>query len=469
MKFLRTVRIAAAGVLACLFSLPALATWDGEVVVTGTSLNDVNSSTLSFSSGGTEVPVTVKGEDDDGNVILGLGFAGNSASAGTLTIGGAGGTPKSIALPAAGQGQRIYVDTDGPGSASLTRPTPVASGPRSVSSYYFPSNRIGLNFGALNLSGGDIATSGTILPSGPGSEFPSLRADYDVDATGGGLTYAHNFGRGLPSFIDPGGLSSNLTLSLGYSNYSDDNSSRFEEPSGGASTGFLLTVLDPAPNDQTGANLGAFGIQSVADIDIDFQRFDAGVSWLCDRELPYGAFMVPKFTFAYTQWDVDLSTRDTFEPTFPSADFFNTRTQSLEQTIYDFGIGATFVNPLGHSGRFDVFLDAVGRLYYNDADLTSNEQFGIGMGPQDRQFSRSDNDTSFGLDLGVGFGWNISGNLRATATLTTYLNAASATIDNPVRGDGSNPGSDPLTLTQIDFDNQNLWGANLSVTYNFGG
>jgi len=438
-------------------------------VVSGTSLSDVKNSTLSFSSGGTEVPVTVKGEDDDGNVILGLGFAGNSASAGTLTIGGAGGTPKSIATPSAGQGQRIYVDTSGPGSASLVRPAPASRGPRSVSSYYFPTNQIGLNFGAINLNGGDIATSGTILPSGPGSEFPSLRADYDVDATGGGLSYAHNFGRGLPSFLDRNGLSSNLTLSLGYSNYSDDNSSRFEEPSGGASTGFLLTVLNPAPDDQTGANFGPFGIQSVADIDIDFERFNAGMSWLCDRDLPYDSFMVPKLTFGYTKWDVDLKTRDTFEPAFPSVDFFNERVQSLEQNIYDLGIGATFVNPLGDSGRFDVFLDAMGRLYYNDADLTSDEQFAIGLGAEDRRFSRSDNDTSVGLDLGIGFGWNIGANFRAMATLTAYLNAASASIDNPVRGDGSNPGSDPLTLTQIDFDNENLWGANIGITYNFGG
>lgn len=467
MKSIPSMRVLSVGLLALLLSLPALANWNGEVVLSGTSLKDIKDSTLSFSSGGAQVPVTVKGEDDDGNVILGIGFTGDSASAGTLGITGAGGDTKSIALPAAGQGQKIYVDTRGPGTASLSPPG--RSAPKSVSSYYFPSNQLNVSFGVVNLTGTDIATSGTVLPSGPGSEYPSLKADYDVDAIGGGLSFSHNFDRGLPGVLDRSGFSSNLTLDLAYNTYSDDNSSSTTEPSGGASTGFLITALEPFPDDQTGANFGPFGIQSTANIDVDFDRFNVGLRWRCDRELPDDMFLVPKLSLGYTNWDVDLTSRDTFEPTFPSGDYFNQRSQSLDQNIYDLGVGATFVNPLGNSGRFDVFFDATAHIYYNDAELDSLEQFNIGQPTIDeRQFKVSDDETDIGLDLGIGFGWNVSANWRVTAEVATYLNVPSASIDNPVRGDNTNPGPGLKTLSKIDFDNKNLWGANVGITYNFG-
>lgn len=458
------VRRFGAVIAALLFSLPAFAVWDGQVVVSGTSLQDIKQSTLTFTTGGQTVPVTVEGEDDDGNVILGIGFTGDSATSGTLSISGPGGS-KTIATPAAAAGQDIFVDTTGPGSASLSRPP--RSRPAGLD-IYFPKHSLKLSAGWLNLEGGDIATAGTILPSGPGSEYPSLRADYDVDTTGGSLSYAYNLERGLPSWIDRKGLSSNLTLGFEYGTWYDDENDGFSEPSGGSGTGFLISALAPAPGDSTGAFFGPYGIQSIANVDVEYDRFGVFTEWLCDRELPDDAFLVSRLSFNYAKWDVDVETRDTFEPTFPSSLYYDSRVQSVEQDLYDLGFGTTVINPLNKLRDVDMFLGVMAHLYYNDADLDSLERFRTGTSPEStRTVRESDEELRLGLDFNAGIGWNISRNLRATAEFGVMLNTPSATIDNPVRGDGSNPGPGDLPLTNIDFDGETLWKAQLGIRYTF--
>jgi len=448
-----------------LFSLSAYATWNGEVVVSNASLQDLQSANLSFvADDGTASAVTVKGEDKDGNVILGIAFSGNAASEGTLDINRPG-RSQSIDMPAAAPGQNIYVDASGPGRASLLRPANLSAAPASI---YFPANQIGVGYGTIGLEGDSIATGGTVLPAGPGTERPAIPMNYDLDATGGSFTYAHNLGRGLPGWADRGGISSNLTLGFTYGSYSDDKDFRFVEPAAGSDVGYLLTALNPAPNDQTGANFANFGMQSTGSIDVDYDRFEGFLDWLCGRETRGDSFYKSRFSVSFTEWDIDVTSQDIFEPTFPAAQYFNNRRQSLDQNIFEIGLGTTLINPLGNSGRFDAFAGATARIYWSDAKLKSFERFNIGNPSEDtRTVNQSDDEVDLGLDLNAGFGWNITSNVRAVAEAIVRLNVPSASIDNPVLGNGSNPGSNVLSLTHINYDNETQVSALIGVNYVF--
>ncbi len=446
------------------FSLPALATWNGEFVVSGATRQDLESSNLSFTSGGETMPVTVEREDRNGNVILSVAFDGNSAPAGTLNISGPN-RDQAIDTPAAGQGQNIYVDATGPGSAGLLRP---GGGSGSPTNNYFPANQVSLGYTGINLTGPGIATSGTVLPMGPGSEFAPLTLDYDVDATGPEVSYSHNLNRGLPALFDSDGSTSNLTLNFSYASYDDDSREMFEEPAGGFDVGYLITALNPAPNDQTGVFFGNFGMQSSGSIDVEFDRFAVGMSWLADADVPGDAFVRQSLSVGYTGWDVDVESLETFEPSFPAAAYFNHRQQSLQQDMIDIGVGATLINPFGANGRFDAAVGATVRLYFNDAELDSMERFNFGNPMEDtRTVRQKADDMNVGLDLHAGLGWNVTPQLRAAFDVNLALAVPSAGIYNPIRGDGMNPGSTVLSLTDITYESRNQLSARVSASYAF--
>jgi len=445
-------------------SLPAFATWDGRVIVNDATAQDLQSATLTFETNGQQLPVEVE-EDEDGRTILIIGFSGDSATPGTLTISRSGSTPQRIATPAAASGQDISVSTSGPGAASLVPALPVSI----PAMNYMPDNVISVSGGLLNVRGADPATSGTLLAAGPGSEVPSLNADYDVNTVGGTIAYSHNFGGGLPSWLDGNGLSSDLTVGVSYGYYTGDETSSFQEPSGARDSGFLITALNPAPDDQTGALVGPFGIQSTANIDVDIDVFEGSLAWSCGRPIFGDATFIPRLSLRYTSWDYELTSRDTFEPAFAGNALFNSRTQSVEQDIFDFGIGGKLIKPLSDDQRFDAFLDSTVRVYYADGELDSTEFFALNnpADVQQRRVSTSDDTTELGFDFGLGLGWNIGENWRAEAEVTAILNTPTAGIENPVRGDGSNPGTTVLPLTRLTYDTQNQWYAGVSVNYGF--
>jgi hypothetical protein len=445
------------------FGLPAVAAWNGEAVVTG--IQNPNSVTISFSSDGANVPATVLGEDENGNVRVSIAYSDDDATAGTMTISSPGSAPRTISTPAAAQNQNIYVDVSGPGSATLSPPL---SALPDVAAFYVPANQFTLSGSTLNLAGETINTLATNLTGGPGTELPTQSIDYDFDATGGGLGYQHNFGSGLPRFLDRKGVSSNLTLGLSYGSFSDSGDFRNDIPVGTASVGYLNSVLYPAPNDSTGANFGAVGSQSLTSLKIDVEQYEAYLDWLCNRRLGDDAFLVPNLSFGLQNWDIDMNSLDTFEPTFPSALYYNSLHQSLEQDIYTFGLGATIVNPLGGSGRFDLSYGAGARLFFSDADLQSRQETDLAFGtPEVRTIDTSEDETELGLMLSFGGGWTISDNWRLSAEIQALINVPSAIPVNPVTGDGSNPGSDDLELTSIGYDTENLWQFSARIAYKF--
>lgn len=459
-SFIRRITLVSVGLF---ISLPAFATWDGQVRVTGSTVEDLQNSTITFETNGELVPVEVQ-EDRDGSAILLIGYSGDSATPGTLSIRGPG-VDNSILMPAAGPGQNIYVDTTGRGNATTLRPanTPVSS--RSV---FFPRSYVALDLGYQNLQGGDIATASTTIPGvTPGDEVPTLNASYDNDAVGGGITFAYNTGGSLPGFIDRTGFSSNLMVGFSFSSYSDD------EDNNAVSTdlidrGYLYTTILPSPNDFTGPFLGPTQAQSFANIDVTISRFETFMEWLCDRPMSGDSFIKSRVDFGYTKWDVDVESRDTFDPPFPGSGILQTlnqRQQSVDQEIFDVGLGSQIINPLGNG--WDIYGGATVRVYYSDADLSSLERNFINGAEDVRRVVRNDDEWDIGLDLNFGAGYTIAENWRISADAAFLLNVPSASIDNPISGDGSNAGSNELFRTAINYDNETLWSLGLNVRYAF--
>ncbi len=451
-------RAIATALCALLLSMPAWATWDGKVLVNGSSLQSINGSTISFETAGETVPVTVEGEDDDGNVILSIGFDGDRAAAGTLTISGPNGTQR-ISTPAAGPGQSIHVNTRGPGSANLIPNPPSSSTPvSSRPSYGGPRHQLGVSAGILNLGGTNLATAAVLITD---PEQPNLSAPFDINADGGSISYSFNLGRGLSSSLDRSGLSSNLTLGFSYSEHSGDDSSDAFVAAGGVNTGILYTNFDSG---STGAAAGPSGASSLIDLKVDWKKYELRMQHLCNRDLGHNISLTPSVVLGRMDFDYSINSLDTFDPAsgLPPADFFDARTQQVSQNIYDVGIGGRLMQRFGRDNRFDVFGDAMLHYYRNKAELRSVETVSLGdpLDPGVYEVAQDETENDFGMDLGIGMGWNITDHLRSEMAIKGSFGVPVASIVNPTQGDF---GGDP---THVQFNSEDQ--VNYSLSFRFG-
>jgi hypothetical protein len=301
--------------------------------------------------------------------------------------------------------------------------------------------------GAVGLMQVDVpaaATSGTVLPSGPGSEFPSLHSPDRVDLTGGRLAYEYQARK--------------LTFMANWSHYSGDQMASAAVASGSTDTGLLFT-RPPVP---TSYLPGPAGLASTAKVSVDYGRLGGGIkwlqttSWLSDRTQ-----LIPSVQFAWTQYDYVLSSTDAFDQlVVPQAQYSDSRSQQIQQDLFELRLGARLEKTFGSQSQFSVYGDAGLDAYFLKAYLSSFEYVTLAGNTKLRWLGDGKRSGSFGADIGLGIAWQMAPGWITSFTANYSPWVPTAVIVNPttVAFDRS---------TYIDYSKQSQALFLLSLEYGF--
>lgn len=434
--FSRFLRIFAAkavlilGILV-LISIPAQASYDQKVVLTGsaTALDAIPSGGVSFETAdGEKGLLKVKEEDDE--VFLWLRFSGKRGADGggqaaTLILGG-GATPGTrIELPAAGPGEEIVVDVDR--GTATTRPMPGSS---------YSDKPSWRPLGSVISVGGGVSTADVIPVSAgtrinSGGEFGVAFGSVDVGYTDWSGRYEYNTG---DSIYGRSG-SQNLTYYLDLGSGSGDDRTQGSVPIGGEDVGIVYPTWIAL---STGVFLGPSGLDAHTDLDYDSLRVGGGIQWDCSKSKWF-----EKMTFSprLGLWYESTEQKHQSYVNSPSfgTDIFQQTEQGLEQTNFSLEIGADFYKPLNDD--WALIFGAGLRPYYYDIDLDSQH---VGacvpcVDPAQQSYTIGIDQTESGWGFGgraaIGLRWRATDSLSLDLTTDYTYRGDVGGIFNPVSGD----------------------------------
>jgi hypothetical protein len=260
------------------------------------------------------------------------------------------------------------------------------------------------------------ATSGTVLPSGPGSEFPGLYTPDSVDLTGGRFAYEYQAPK--------------LTFMASWSRYTGAQTASASVASGAADTGLLFTRGRPSSYLP-----GPAGLASTANVSVDYGRLGFGVKWLqASSWLNERTRLMPSVRFAWTQYNYIISSTDVFDQLIvPQEQYSDSRTQQMQQDLFELRLGARLERAFGSLSQFSVYGDAGFDVYLLKAYLSSFEHLTLAGSKQFRWSGDGERDIFFGADIGLGVGWQITPGWRTSFSANYSPWVPTAVIVNPTQ------------------------------------
>ena len=432
-------RISFASVLALgLFSTPAWAVYNQTMVLSGSDAQAVPSTSLSFTTAsGAAVPV--QENDDDGDGVFILVFPGSAGEGGTLTVSRGDGSRTTIAIPAAGPGEKIAVNLD-TGTATAVGGAPQPTTARDTS----PDTPSALAFGAYESFEAPRVGAGTRITSG-GESFIG-RSKKRLGGWSGAAVL------GLPNIM--GGY-----LDFGFMYGKADGNSSASVAEGTDDVG--IVYHDFAPNSSTGLFLGDNGLDVSTRAKVDHQSLFARFM-LPGGNNGYG--FSPFGKLFYSNID-QLHTSSISSPAYGNA-ISTTARQKVNEDLWGLELGVRMDHDT-NGVRTGIGAGLIG--YYRDASLRSSQHNLCSLCASPQQdftidIDDDDNDFSFGFDLnamiGVGVGEGMEIGLIGSFLYLDKL----ARVWNPSTGDDLFVDNNP---THLETGSSTIWRTGGYLKVNF--
>lgn len=299
--------------LTMLVSAPAWATYVQKVTVTGGNASELPAASIRFeSSDGSQVEVR---KDDDGG--LSLVFPGDKGASGTLVIDFPDGSSTRVAIPEAPAGVAIGVDLPGGTAAALPPSVPLR----------VPTVEFKLGGGMIQIDPPSVG-AGTVIGSG-GERFA---ATTDNRMAMPSISASISFAAG------PGALS--IYAGAGWG----DDAVQTSVANGTDNVG--IVYHDFSPNRSTGVFLGARGLDTRIEREVDYLKFGGVYQWApLNREGALG--FGPRTGLGY------MEVRQQIRSAVSSPTYGSAITSEAEQRVKDrymivsLGVGAATRPPTG--------------------------------------------------------------------------------------------------------------------------
>ena len=328
----------------------AWAIYGQPVQIIGEGADEIPVQSISFiTTDGTQIPVEDDGDDDDGAFLI--LFPGDNSTGGRLIISLPGGD-RIIQVPPVGPGQDLIIDLD-TGMAYPDDGRPALPGSETPAS---PTVLIGYTGVTLN----DIPMTGfgTLVESG--GEAPLAELDDDIYMDGFDLDM------GIPI---PGGFGDYVFGRVSRYSGSDSADGSFASSGGDVA----IAYQDFSPTDATGVFLGAAGLDSLIERDMDVFSVKGGLGW----EYPFGdgpGTLRPYVFLDYLRIETDIFARVT-TPTY--SDIYQETRQTIEQDYTAIGVGTTYAYQFGDWVIGGAGVNAY--AYSTDAQFTSEQMNVCGL------------------------------------------------------------------------------------------
>lgn len=419
-----------------LTAAPAWAVYDQKIVLVGAGAEGMSADKVSFTTAtGQSVPVRAQADDDDDRSTFMLGFPGNAAEGGRLTVG-----DQTYTVPAADFGETLYVDleTGRVGTRSPGRDY----------GWTGISLRAGAAYGEVEAPEVGIGLVGF----GSNERFALQTEDrIPIATTGASLGF------------DPGFWGVRLSLS-GYFGWGDDDASAQVSPDGGAGVVYGQDV------GTTGLLLGNVDLDVAVDTEVDTHGIKLKGFWP-DCGCEWDGWNYVPFTYvAYRGIDQEHRLNVTSQAF--ANQFSQERHQDVDEKFFEFGVGGMFSRPLSDRLRFNFAASAGGA--YRDAELESQENNFCSIGGcnannnQNIDIKDEDDGFTYTLGAGVNLEWMLAPNADGgglgldIGTRVNFIGDV-AQVHNPVSGNDVLNGE----TTRLDDDGSLSYAGGVYLAYSF--
>lgn len=418
-----------------LAATPAWAVYNQTMVLTGTNAQAVPASSISFTTAGGET-VTVADNDDDNDGVFILVFPGSNAEAGTLNVLRGDGSQASIAVPAAGPGEKIQVNLD-TGTATPVRDQPMSE-PRTTSTDTAPDTPTATAIGSYDSFEVPRVGAGTRITGG-GESFVALSKKHLSGWSGMGVL-------GLPNVM--GGK---LDFGVMYGEADGNSSGTVADDTDSVG----IVYHDFSPNNSTGINLGANGLNVSTRAEVDHTSFFARYS-LPGGNNGYG--FTPFGKLFYSSID-QLHASSISSPVFGNS-ISTTARQKVSENLWGLELGLRLDSD-SNGVRTGFGAGVIG--YYRDAKLRSSQHniCTLVACPLPQQnftidIDDSDDDFSFGFDVNANIGVGIGGGAEIGLIGSLIYFDKLAKVWNPASGNDLFLDNNP---THLETGSSTVWRA----------